>query len=212
MIDENGMKQCTKCHEWKPLARFFPNVKYKDGYQGWCKDCLSRNTMERRKSTPQNIERTRENGRRWRENNPERFRQLVDKWQRNNPDKVRASRRKSYYNTSPEQRQLRSRKWRQANPEKVRLLSLITTAHYNARKNGAEGTFTAREWLDLCDYYGNKCLACGEQEPLTIDHVIPLSREGSNFIANIQPLCLSCNSKKHTQTTDYRPSVPAWAS
>jgi 5-methylcytosine-specific restriction endonuclease McrA len=52
--------------------------------------------------------------------------------------------------------------------------------------------------------YGKKCLCCGSTENLTIDHVIPVSKEGINDISNYQPLCKSCNSKKHDKIIDYR--------
>lgn len=71
-----------------------------------------------------------------------------------------------------------------------------------AREQGAEGTHTFKKWQELkkqCDY---TCLMCKRKEPeikLTEDHIVPLSRDGTDYIDNIQPLCQSCNSKKYTQ-------------
>lgn len=75
-----------------------------------------------------------------------------------------------------------------------------------ARQAQAGGFFTVEEWRALCEKYGNRCLCCGATDkPLSADHVIPLSKGGINDISNIQPLCRSCNFKKGTKTTDYRP-------
>jgi 5-methylcytosine-specific restriction endonuclease McrA len=49
-------------------------------------------------------------------------------------------------------------------------------------------------------------LRCGRIFPLgslTEDHIIPLSRGGSDCIENIQPLCGSCNDKKGTKIRNY---------
>lgn len=44
--------------------------------------------------------------------------------------------------------------------------------------------------------YNFKCVDCGSDENLTIDHVIPWSKGGSDEIGNLQCLCKRCNSKK----------------
>jgi hypothetical protein len=40
------------------------------------------------------------------------------------------------------------------------------------------------------------CAECGTRDDLTVDHVIPLARGGTNHISNMQVLCLSCNIRK----------------
>jgi 5-methylcytosine-specific restriction endonuclease McrA len=74
-----------------------------------------------------------------------------------------------------------------------------------------EGFYTTQEWLDLKEQYGNRCLCCGRlgselDKPLEQDHIIPVSKGGSNWITNIQPLCHTCNDMGHkgTKIIDYR--------
>ena len=54
---------------------------------------------------------------------------------------------------------------------------------------------------------GRTCAYCGQGDANEVDHVIPISKPGTNnWITNIQPLCEKCNGMgvKGTKSTDYR--------
>jgi 5-methylcytosine-specific restriction endonuclease McrA len=63
-------------------------------------------------------------------------------------------------------------------------------------------------WKELCLYYGNRCVCCGQRATLTKDHVIPRSRGGPDNLANLQPLCRACNQAKGDRVADYRRRGP----
>jgi len=50
--------------------------------------------------------------------------------------------------------------------------------------------------LGLIDRDGYVCRGCGAGSDLTVDHIHPLSRGGSDALENLQLLCGSCNSRK----------------
>ena len=68
--------------------------------------------------------------------------------------------------------------------------------------------FDNKDWVHLKRKYKYRCVRCSRKEtldnPLTADHVIPLSMGGSRAIGNIQPMCKDCNRIKDSNITDYR--------
>lgn len=124
-----------------------------------------------------------------------------------NPEKTREKRRRWRENNRELHRE-NVRRWRENNPDKVKR----QRRRYRARKHNAEGNFTQKQFKNLCNQYGNRCVCCGKKKNLEPDHVVPLARGGTNDIANIQPLCRQCNASKRAKTIDYRtkPSIKRW--
>ena len=87
-----------------------------------------------------------------------------------------------------------NRVYREANPE-------VRRAVYNnrrARVNAAEGSFTAADVRGKLLRQNNSCYWCGTVlgAGFHVDHVIPLSKGGTNGPENIVCACPSCNLSK----------------
>ncbi len=70
--------------------------------------------------------------------------------------------------------------------------------------------------------WNNECAYCGSDTDLTLDHIVPRSRGGSNHTTNVLCACTKCNaSKSHTEwiiwyieqsffTEDRREAIEKW--
>lgn len=124
----------------------------------------------------------------YRDNNKEKRADYLVIWKKNNPDKVKASRVKHRHNNSE--------KW-------------VHAARVRNGKINSINELKTGEWTAIKRYAKDKCLACGAT-PVTMDHVVPLSKNGRHHASNLQPLCGPCNNAKGTKDTDYRPDDWPW--
>jgi 5-methylcytosine-specific restriction endonuclease McrA len=95
----------------------------------------------------------------------------------------------------------RVRRWSPVTALSQELVRFDTHALQTPEINGVEyqqGTlfgYDVREYL--LEKWGRECAYCGARNvPLTIDHIHPKSRGGSDRVSNLALACLPCNQKK----------------
>ncbi len=76
--------------------------------------------------------------------------------------------------------------------EKKRVLTKVRRSQFE--KNREQIT------LALIERDGYECKQCKTQNDLTIDHILPISKGGSDQLENLRFLCRTCNSKKGDKT------------
>lgn len=175
-IIQEGGKICVSCGIWKATTEYSVIEK------SYCRSCDAIKARE------------------WRAQNPESARRIYRRHYTKDPDRTKLL-NQAFHNQHKAKRNAASRIWQKENREKGR----AKDHRRRARKMAAPGSYTPEQWTALCTWFGGVCLRCGDAGLLTVDHVVPLVHGGSNNIANLQPLCFSCNSSKKTKSTDYRP-------
>lgn len=221
-----NLKTCSHCKRELETSEFSKSTYTKSGLQSWCKSCKTelscqygKNNKEGRKKISEKYYKTHkesinQKNKDFRKNNPEKYKAANSAYYQKNK-KTLIQKTKDWYVKNKERIAEYGKKYREQNKEIIRKKRSLyyqsnketkraSNQRRRANKRGCFGSFTKEEFVELCNKYGNKCLMCGEVKPLSADHIIPISAGGENTIKNIQPLCVSCNSKKHTKILDFR--------
>ena len=169
------MKQCSKCLEHKALTDFYKKAGNKDGLASRCSTCCKKASATWRKNNPEKAKLV--NANRYKKN-PEKYKLESTKWQKENPDKVRT----------------KNSKWAKANKEKG---ASYTQSYRTRKRQNNSYDISDKFFINL---YKSLCVYCGSSDSIQADHVIPVSRGGSQSIGNLVPACKPCNTSKGAKT------------
>jgi len=125
--------------------------------------------------------------------NAEAARKRAKEWKEQNPERALETKRK-YYEANKERVVAKVANWNVANPDGQRTRS----RNYRAKLYAAEGSHTREQVQALYASQDGKCVYCrvSLKDGYHADHIKPLSKGGSNWIANIQLTCGPCNNRK----------------
>jgi 5-methylcytosine-specific restriction endonuclease McrA len=141
-------------------------------------------------------ERTRQQSKAWYEANKERHKELRTRWYHQNKDHLHSLQRE-WYIKNREKHLENSRRWSAEHLE-------LKANYRRARRSliaGAKGSATIQQIEARVAYYGWRCAYCGGPFE-EVDHVIPLSQGGTNWLSNLRPACSSCNRRKFCKPVD----------
>lgn len=221
------MKICSKCSAEKQFCEFNKRAASKDGHSTICRECEKANKRKyylensekikekAAKWYSENPERAKESSKKWRTENAEYKRAMDAKWRAENleskrandlawaaanPEKVNAN-NKRWRDKNKEQMKAIRKNWEKENPEARR--SLVRNAR--SRRRNAEGKHTKADIEKLFFLQKGKCASCTKklfksgENVYHVDHIVALSRGGSNWPDNLQLLYPLCNSRKHAK-------------
>lgn len=205
-------KRCSRCKIAKPVADFGIRVAALDGLHPYCKACVRAYCKARyvkhaeqiktqvREYRIRNAEEIKRRARAQYAADKPKFTARIARYYEQNRNDLAAAARERRVGRDKEAEGVVRRAWRAANRDLRREQEHRRRAH----KLGTMVIPVTRAMLDAkVNYWGRKCWVCsGPFE--AIDHVKPLSKGGSHILANLRPICGSCNSKKHS-TWPYAP-------
>lgn len=198
-LAKSGIKVCARCGKEMPFSMFAIDKSTSDGMSRYCVECKTKYKQE---WYTDHSDEVKEYSRQYYEEHREYYLQYSKEHPMNNPEY-----KKQYYLKNKNVILDTGRRWRNNNVDKIRLYRKservrIMRKIYNINriilKLNAEGTYTKDDVSDMLLFFDNKCAYTGMplEESYHMDHIIPLSKGGTNYIWNIVPSNPSPNESK----------------
>ena len=114
------------------------------------------------------------------------------------PDYVRETRRR-WSRSHPEDVAKHYRRWREKYPDHA-------AAHnwkIHSARRAVEGHFTPEDLNQILERQKRRCVYCKvkmTRRTKSLDHIIPVSKGGTNWPSNLQFTCRRCNSRKNAKS------------
>jgi 5-methylcytosine-specific restriction endonuclease McrA len=187
-------KVCTSCKKETPLDLMGKNKSSKDGYNIYCKSCVKIRSQKTRDLYP-------EQNRIWQfayaqKNRKSKSEKDLKRYYSKKEEIL--IKNAEYRKTNHERRLEIERSSRAKNINKIRYSKILSQA--KRKKRLSECKVYDISDKDLNRLYKDKCYNCGSTENQSIDHRIPISRNGEHGIGNLMTLCRSCNASKKNKT------------
>ncbi len=229
------LKRCISCSmEYPATPEYFHRDKTKpDGLDPRCKLCrkdkahqhflknkesILQKNAERRKKTPGMAT---EQAKKWAKRNPEKRKRIVRNWIEKHRSQIAETMRnwrkenKDHYLQYDREYSEKNRERKRSNAQRAREKNRDRYRSYQHQyrsqklKNG--GSHTAEDIQRQYESQQGRCFWCSEHvTAYHVDHVIPLSRGGSDYPENIVITCPRCNTSKNDKIpyTEWIPPKP----
>jgi len=185
------MKKCGKCKELKEQNAFNRNAASPDGLYSMCRVCSAIKSRAYRARPEIRAREAVRLAADYAARRDELLRRRHERYAANREREL--ARNREWSDANKERHRELCRAWAKKNPVAARAL----VARRRAIKLRAPGRYTASDvGAMLVDQCG-RCANCRtELRLMQVDHIVPLSRGGSNWPSNLQLLCETCNKRK----------------
>ena len=206
-----SLKICNKCNIEKDIINFYKNKNTKSGFRNNCKQC----ELDYYRNNKEKISKSRSN---YYLKNKEKIDFYNKEYTQLNKEKVK-NYQKDWYCKNKDSLKYKHSEWHLKNKESVserkkrtnntplgKINKKINKAKRRALEYIAEGSFTSDDILNLFESQNSRCVYCDNlletsgTNKYHIDHIQPLSKNGTNWVSNLQLLCPHCNLSKGSKT------------